>query len=112
MSEPTPAIISPSEVYPPVQVFVARPPRPRTWLHVLFFLLTVFTTLVVGARMEYYFRQSMPACSMNEDTIGVFPLPWALERPSNLSLGIPFSATSILILLAHEMGHHLYCRDY
>jgi len=110
MSEPT--IVSPSELYPPLQVFAAQPPRRRTWLYVLFFLLTVFTTLVVGARMEYYFRQSMPALSMNEDTIGVFPLPWALERPSNLLLGIPFSATLMLILLAHEMGHYLYCRYY
>src|SRR5205823_2429317 len=80
MSEPT--IVSPSELYPPLQVFAAQPPRRRTWVYVLFFLLTVFTTLVVGARMEYYFRQSMPALSMNEDAIGVFPLPWALERPS------------------------------
>jgi len=112
MSEPTPAIISPSEVYPPVQVFVARPPRPRTWLYVLFFLLTVFTTLVVGARMEYYFRQNMPALSMNEDTLAPFPLAWILHHPSNLLLGIPFSATLMLILFAHEMGHYLYCRYY
>jgi membrane-associated protease RseP (regulator of RpoE activity) len=27
-------------------------------------------------------------------------------------LGIPFSATLLLILLAHEMGHYLYCRHY
>jgi Zn-dependent protease len=110
MSEPT--IASPSQVYPPVEVFVARPPRRRTWLYVLFFLLTVFTTLVVGARMEYYFRQAMPALSLNEDSIAVFPLPWVIRHPSNLWLGIPFSATLMLILFAHEMGHYLYCRYY
>src|ERR671931_1287222 len=112
MSEPTPTIISPSEVYPPVQVFVAQPPRRRTWLYVLFFLLTVFTTLVVGARMEYYVRQNMPALSMSDDTLDPFPLTWVLRHPSNLLLGIPFSATLMLILLAHEMGHYLYCRYY
>jgi membrane-associated protease RseP (regulator of RpoE activity) len=37
---------------------------------------------------------------------------WALREPSNLLLGIPFSATLLLILLAHEMGHYLYCRYY
>lgn len=112
MSEPTPTIISPTEVYPPVQVFVAQPPRRRTWLYVLFFLLTVFTTLVVGARMQYYFRQNLPALSMSEDTLAAFPLTWILRHPSHLLLGIPFSATLMLILFAHEMGHYLYCRYY
>ena len=37
---------------------------------------------------------------------------WALHEPSRLLLGIPFSATLLLILLAHEMGHYLYCRYY
>jgi membrane-associated protease RseP (regulator of RpoE activity) len=42
----------------------------------------------------------------------MFPLNWALRNPSNLLLGIPFSATLLLILMAHEMGHYLYCRYY
>src|SRR5438309_11697624 len=62
--------------------------------------------------MEYYFRQNMPALSMNEDTLAPFPLAWILHHPSNLLLGIPFSATLMLILFAHEMGHYLYCRYY
>ena len=112
MSEPSPTIISPSEVYPRAQVFVAQPPKRRTWLYVLFFLLTIFTTLVVGARMEYYVQQNMPALAMSDDTLDPFPLIWVLRRPSNLLLGIPFSATLMLILFAHEMGHYLYCRYY
>ena len=31
---------------------------------------------------------------------------------AHLTLGIPFSLTLMLILLAHEMGHYLYCRRY
>ena len=41
-----------------------------------------------------------------------FRCGWALHEPSRLLLGIPFSATLLLILLAHEMGHYLYCRYY
>ncbi len=37
---------------------------------------------------------------------------WALSHPSRLLLGIPFSATLLTILLAHEMGHYLLCRYY
>jgi membrane-associated protease RseP (regulator of RpoE activity) len=37
-----------------------------------------------------------------------FPLAWILAEPSRLLLGIPFSASLLGILLAHEMGHFLY----
>jgi len=36
----------------------------------------------------------------------------ALERPSLLLLGLPFSLTFMGILLAHEMGHYMACRHY
>jgi membrane-associated protease RseP (regulator of RpoE activity) len=35
-----------------------------------------------------------------------------LAEPSRLLLGLPFASTLMLILLAHEMGHYLYCRYY
>ena len=41
-----------------------------------------------------------------------FPLGWIVAQPSRLLLGIPFSATLLFILLAHEMGHYLFCRYY
>ena len=47
-----------------------------------------------------------------DETCRCFPLGWALQDPSRLLLGIPFSSTLMLILLAHEMGHYLYCRYY
>jgi membrane-associated protease RseP (regulator of RpoE activity) len=37
---------------------------------------------------------------------------WALAQPSRLLLGLPFASALMLILLAHEMGHYLYCRYY
>src|SRR5262245_45848457 len=92
----------------PVQVIVVRPERPRYWLHALRFVATIFTTLVVGARLEFNFLANHPAFSPDE----IFPLTWVLAAPARLLLGLPFSATLMLILLAHEMGHYLYCKRY
>lgn len=91
-----------------LQVFVVRPARRRFWVHILLFAGTVFTTLVVGAQLEFNFLSHQPAFS----TDSIFPLAWALERPSRLLLGLPFSITLILILLAHEMGHFVFCLRY
>ncbi|MBV8050853.1 MAG: site-2 protease family protein [Acidobacteriaceae bacterium] len=81
-------------------------------MHGLLLLLTIFTTLVVGARMEYNFRHNQPAFSLNDDTLPFFPMNWALAQPSRLLLGVPFASTLMLILLAHELGHYLCCEYY
>ena len=98
----------PSPEDPSVQIVVVRPARPRYWLHALLFIATVFSTLVVGAGLQFHFLTDQPAFSSES----FFPLIWVLEQPSRLLLGVPFSATLILILLAHEMGHYLYCKRY
>jgi membrane-associated protease RseP (regulator of RpoE activity) len=43
---------------------------------------------------------------------GILPLGWIAQQPSRLLLGIPYSATLLLILLSHEMGHFVACRRY
>src|SRR4029077_8736063 len=40
------------------------------------------------------------------------PIDLVWHNPSRLLLGIPFSASLMLILLAHEMGHYLACVRY
>ena len=112
MSEITPPTSSTTDFYRPVDVVVLRPPKRRYWLHILLFLATIFTTLVVGARMEFNFLHNLPAFSLNDDALPFFPVRWALAQPSRLLLGIPFAATLMLILLAHETGHYLCCVYY
>jgi Zn-dependent protease len=112
MSEP----ISPSpttlewEPQPQPGVWVIPPPRQRWWLYVLFFVLTMFSTTVVGARMQFHYIHNKPLFLPDEDFFSPF-VTW-IAHPSELLLGLPFSLTLMFILLAHEMGHYLYARHY
>jgi membrane-associated protease RseP (regulator of RpoE activity) len=111
MSNPTTPLTAIPE-YPPVQVWVSRPPRQRYWLHALLLVLTVFTTLVVGARMQDNFLNNRWVFAAGDDILSFFPVTWVLAQPARLLLGLPFSAALMLILLAHEMGHYLFCKRY
>jgi membrane-associated protease RseP (regulator of RpoE activity) len=112
MSDPIIPLSSTTEYYSPVEVFVARPPKPRYWLHGFLLVLTIFSTLIVGSRMEFNFIHNLPAFTAGSEVIPFFPVEWVFAQPSRLLLGIPFSLTLLTILLAHEMGHYLYCRYY
>lgn len=113
MSEPSlPLASSTSELYRPMPVYAARQPRQRYWLHALLLLLTAFTTLVMGARMQYNFQHGQPALSINDDSLPYFPAGWAISHPARLLGGLPFMATLMLFFLAHEMGHYFCCRRY
>ena len=110
MSEPgVPIPASPLESYRPLPAPEGPPPRPRYWLHGLLLLATCFTTLIVGARLEFNFQHSVAQFSAGD---GLFPVRWALAHPSRLLDGIPFSAALLIILLSHEMGHYLLCGYY
>ncbi len=69
------------------------PPKPRLKIaiHILLFLLTLFTTLIAGALQE-----------------GVNPL----ETPGQIYKGFPFSLALMAILLAHELGHYGIARRH
>src|ERR1700752_1126179 len=80
------------EHYHPLPEPVGRPPRPRYWLHALLLVATCLTTLVVGARMEFNFLHDLPPFAAGDEYLPFFALSWALQQPSRLLLGIPFSA--------------------
>src|SRR5580658_2367215 len=123
MSEtPPPSVSSTVEYYRPLPQWVPSPPKQRYWLHLLLLLATCFTTLVMGARMQYNFQHDRPALSFSDEpivdlsgqreTIPFFPAIWVRAHPARLLGGLPFMATLMLFFLAHEMGHYLYCRRY
>jgi membrane-associated protease RseP (regulator of RpoE activity) len=113
MSDSSPSIPSSTlEYYQALPGPEGTRPRERYWLHGLLLLVTCFTTLVVGARMEFNFLHNLAPFAAGDELMPFFPLEWIFAQPSRLLLGIPFSATLLTILLAHEMGHYLYCRYY
>ena len=81
----------------------------RIWLHVLLLLLTVLTTSIVGARMQFNFAHDLPTFDLDRDWTVFFTF-W--RHPAALLGGLPFSLTLITILLAHEFGHYLACVYY
>src|ERR1700687_3793994 len=107
----SPEVYVPTEIYAPDAahaVYFTRP-RQRYWLHLLLLLATFFSTLVVGAHLEWNFMRGLPPFGWDDSILP--PVFWALHS-GRLLLGIPFSFTLMLILLAHEMGHYLYCVKY
>jgi hypothetical protein len=110
---PFPANPDSFESFPMPEVFVARArPRRRYWLHGLLLLATLCTTTLVGVRLNYNFQHDLPAFSMQSNTLPLFPLLWVAEEPARILLGLPFSVTLLLILMAHEMGHFLIALHY
>jgi Zn-dependent protease len=112
MSEPTspfPTALE-WEQQPQPQVWIIGPPRQRWWLYGLFFVLTLFSTTVVGARMQFHYLHNQTLFSLDENFFWPF-VTW-IGHPSELLPGLPFSLTLMFILLAHEMGHYLCARHY
>ena len=114
MSEPASPFPTALEWEPQTQpgVWVIPPPHRRWSLYVLFFVLTLFSTTVVGARIYANFAAHQPVFSFNDDGIPLFPVEWMWQAPARLMHGLFFSLTLMFILFAHEMGHYLYARHY
>jgi membrane-associated protease RseP (regulator of RpoE activity) len=109
----------PEDIHEPagneVSHFEEPPPLPydvskqRLWLHILLLLLTLLTTTLVGAHMQYNFSHNLPFFDI-EQLSSVFTK--GLESPSLFMAGLPFSLTLLTILMAHELGHYLACVYY
>jgi len=83
--------------------------RPRYWLHALMFFLTLASTTIIGARMQYNFAHNLPSFDLERD-LETFLTFW--RNPAFLLGGLPFALTLLTILLAHEFGHYLACMYY
>jgi membrane-associated protease RseP (regulator of RpoE activity) len=96
--------------YPPIAEVVLRKPRRRPiWTPLILFLLTVISTLAVGAEYSISYSENREPFSV-EDPFVSMARPF--RHPELLVLGIPFSFTLLGILLAHELGHYFACRKY
>lgn len=117
MSDPTPQIPSSTtsstlEYYYVPPMPQGPPPRQRYWLHALLLVATCFTTLIMGARMQYNFQRNEPALTFSDDSVDYFPVGWLWTHPERIWGGLPFAVTVMLFFLAHEMGHYLCCLRY
>ena len=110
---PNPSL-TPSDhrVLPPIEVWVTPPPKQRYWFHALLLVATIFTTLVVGARMEFNFLQGLSPFIRRMTALSDFSRSTWCGASGALVSRHPFFPTLMLILLAHEMGHYLYCLRY
>lgn len=64
------------------------------FLHLFLFILTVFSTLIVGA----WWALVDPLSLLNE--------------PQNIIKGVPFSASLMIILLSHEFSHYIASKKH
>jgi membrane-associated protease RseP (regulator of RpoE activity) len=107
-----PAAVGPYYRFEPVEPLrhsVYRPPRQRLWLHFILLLLTLFTTTLVGAHMQFNFSHNLPFFDI-ERFWAIFTI--GLQSPASFASGLPFSLTLLTILMAHELGHYLACVYY
>ena len=83
----------PEDVFVRIFAGVVQPTASRAWINAVLFVATLWSTLLVGA------------------TNVLEPTAWAdVVSPSYLINGLPFSATLLVILLAHEFGHYFAAR--
>ncbi len=111
-----PVEIVPAEIIEQPRFYSARPTyrvpaenRTRSLaIAIGLFALTIISTLAVGAQFSFaYARGEMPA--FENFFSSYFQI---LRSPHAMLAGLPFAATLLGILLAHELGHYFTCRYY
>lgn len=76
---------------------------------IFLFFLTILATLVVGVHMADNYAAHVPVFDLNISWVFFTSL---FRDPARLAAGVPYAATVLGILLAHELGHYFTCRHY
>ena len=87
---------NPEDVVVRVLPGVARKGKSRVWINAVLFVLTLISTLFAGA--------------LYTDAVLTLNSPWDFINPGFLLGGLPFAATLLGILGAHEFGHYFAAR--
>ena len=90
--------------------FALRRRPQRLWPSLTLFLLTLASTLMVGMDFARSYAQEVAPFSGSQGILSMLEDAW--HHPSLILLGVPFSFTLLLILLAHELGHFFAGRHY
>jgi len=85
-----------------------RPSLKSLILAIALFLLTLCTCLAAGTQFAVAYANKQ-AASLDE-FLRAFTLFY--KDPAGLLVGLPFAATLLTILLAHELGHYFACRHH
>ncbi|MBS13009.1 MAG: site-2 protease family protein [Gemmatimonadetes bacterium] len=85
------------------QVGEQQPPVRPEWVQVVLFLATCLTTTLAGVQASPVFSRRY--ADRDLELLDLF-------LPENLILGVPFSASLLLILGIHEMGHFIAARRW
>jgi len=100
-----------SSLPPTAQFYVPVLPRPSLKSFVLavaLFFATLCTCLAAGTQFAVAYAHNQ-AVSL-DDFLRAFTLFY--KNPAGLLAGLPFAATLLTILLAHELGHFFACRHH
>ncbi len=100
-------------------------PTAREWRkHIALFFLTLLTTTLAGIAFATVepLEPNLPVPATWLDELLQFPVYYinatsllmanAFEHPAILRQGVAFSVSLVAILLAHEAGHYVACRQY